>query len=397
MRFRTFQIARLFGIPVIVDYSWLPVVALHVWLASAFYLPQQTGGILPVWEYFVFGTLMTVLLFASILAHELAHALMARLEGVEIHDIQLHIFGGWTRLASEPDTPLGELRIAIAGPSASFLVGIFFIICLFIAQATAPDPALHLLLRKMFVYLFLGNFVLAMFNLLPGLPLDGGRALRAWLWYRKGDVLEATRVAKQMGVGIAYMISSFGIFSAFWWGDYLTAVWMVIVGFFLKNVAENDYRHRQRVHAAEEQQKRAESRWRVDGTVGAIMTAPAVSVSPDCRVSEFVERTLAEHRHTSFPVAREGRLHGMLSLARLREVPQEEWERVAIRDVMQPVSDDVFITVRASLAHAAHKLQTSPFGHLAVVDIDGMLVGYLGPGDLKRMTAEVIPGVAGAP
>ena len=127
------------------------------------------------------------------------------------------------------------------------------------------------------------------------------------------------------------------------------------------------------------------------------MTAPAVSVSPDCRVSEFIEQTLAEHRHTSFPVARGGRLHGMLSLARLREVPQEEWERMAIRDVMQPVSDDVFITVRASLAHAAHKLQTSPFGHLAVVDVDGMLVGYLGPGDLKRMTADVIPEVAGAP
>lgn len=383
MRFRTLQLMRLFGIPVIVDYSWLPVVGLHVWLASAFYLPQQTAGALPVWEYYVFGVLMTVLLFGSILAHELAHALMARLEGIKIHDIQLHIFGGWTRLAGEPDRPMAELRIAVAGPAMSFLIGVLFILCLLVVQAIAPEYPLRLPLRETFRYLFLGNFVLAMFNLLPGLPLDGGRALRAWLWHRSGDVMEATLLAKRMGVGIAYMISSFGIFSAFWWGEYLTAVWMVIVGFFLKNVAESDYRRRQRVHTAEIAQQRNEARWRIEGTVGSVMTAPAVSVSPDARISEFIDHTLAEHRHASFPVACDGRLHGMLLLERLREVPREQWERLAVRDVMEPVREDYFITVRASLDYAARKLESSPAGHLAVIDADGFLIGYLGPGDLK--------------
>lgn len=379
MRFRTFQLARLFGIPVIIDYSWLPVVGLHVWLASGFYLPQLTGGELPAWQYYLCGTLMTVLLFASILAHELAHALMARLEGVKIYDIQLHIFGGWTRLASEPSTPLAEMRIAVAGPAMSFIVGIIFMICVPLSHLLVSSTTLPL--RESFRYLFLGNLVLAMFNLLPGLPLDGGRALRAWLWHRKGDVLEASRLAKQMGVGIAYMLSSFGLFSAFWWGDYLTAVWMIIVGFFLKNVAESDYRHRQRAHAAEQRERKL---WRVEGTVGSVMTAPAVSISPDSRLSEFIDRTLAEHRHTTFPVARDGRLYGMLSLERLRRVPREEWERILVRDVMEPVSEDQFITVRASLEHAERKLKESPVGNLAVVDTDGLLVGYLGPGDLKR-------------
>jgi len=387
MRFRSIQIARLFDIPVIADYSWLPVVALHLLLASAFYLPRQTGFRFPVWEYFLFGTLMTALLFASILAHEFAHALMARVEGLKIYDIQLHVFGGWTRLVGEPSMPLADLRIAIAGPSMSFLVGILFLVCLLIVEWIGPVNPLRLPLRETFRYLFLGNFVLAMFNLLPGLPLDGGRALRAWLWHRSGDVLAATRTATRMGVGIAYMLSSFGIFSALWWHDYLTAVWMVIVGFFLKNVAESDWRQRQRA-GKEGAQKAAtdDSRWRISGTVGAVMTAPAVSVSPDCRISEFIEGTLARHRHTSFPVARDGRLHGMLDLRRLREVPREDWDRLAISEVMEPVNDDLFVAVRASLEHAGRKLRSSPFGHLAVVDADGMLIGYVSLRDIQQAT-----------
>lgn len=377
---RTFQLTRLLRIPVIIDYSWLPVVALHIWLASAFYLPRQTGHSLPSWQYFFFGLFMTALLFASILAHELGHALMARLEGIRIHNIQLHIFGGWTRLESEPERPLAELRIAIAGPAISFLAGLFFIICLLVVQWIAQSYPFRLPLRETFRYLFLGNFVLAMFNLLPGLPLDGGRVLRAWLWHRSGDVLAATLMAKRMGVGIAYMLSSFGIFSALWWRDYLTAVWMIIVGFFLRTAAEDDYQQRQSMS----KQKQSTAHWRIAGTVGAVMTTPAIAVSPDRRVSEFIEQTLSEHYYTSFPVERDGQLYGILELRRLREVPREEWEQSEVRDVMEPVDETLFITVRASLEHAKHKLRASPFGHLAVVDADGKLVGYLTSTDLKR-------------
>jgi Zn-dependent protease len=186
---------------------------------------------------------MSALLFGSIVAHELAHAFAARLEGVQIIDIQLHIFGGWTRLAGEPSTPLGEFRIAVAGPSASFVVSLAFFICLALAE-WLPLFDLKLMIERMFVYLFIGNLVLAMFNLLPGLPLDGGRALRAWLWHRNGDVVQATKTSKRMGIAIAYMLSSFGLFSAVWWGDYLSGAWLVVVGFFLHNVARANDRHR---------------------------------------------------------------------------------------------------------------------------------------------------------
>jgi Zn-dependent protease len=220
MRFRQFQLAQIAGIPVMIDYRWLIVAGLHVWLASGFYLPRQVA--LPAWQYWVFGALMTALLFASILAHELSHALVARLEGIQIHDIQLHIFGGWTRLANEPRTPLAELRVAIAGPVSSFLLGLLFLVCLELAQWSVPDlPAYRLLrlpLREMLRYLFLGNLVLAMFNLMPGLPLDGGRALRALLWHRRKDILAATETAKRMGVALSYMLISYGLYRVIrWW------------------------------------------------------------------------------------------------------------------------------------------------------------------------------------
>ncbi|MEP7270946.1 MAG: site-2 protease family protein [Acidobacteriota bacterium] len=384
MRFRNFQIARLFDIPVFADYTWLPVVALHIWLASAYYLPRQTGFRFTTFEYYLFGALMSALLFASILAHEFAHALMARVEGIGIRDIQLHIFGGWTRLEGEPSKPLAELRIAIAGPSMSFLVGLLFLICLFFVEWIGPVNPLQLPLREVFRYLFLGNLVLAMFNLLPGLPLDGGRAMRAWLWHRSGDVMGATRTAKRMGVGIAYMLSSFGIFSALWWGDYLTGVWMLIVGFFIRNVAESDWRHRQEAMRESTTPTNGDDlRWRQEGTVGAVMSRPPVSVLPERRIDQFIEETLSTHRHTSFPVAVDGRLHGILDLQRLRQLPREQWEHSAIREVMDPISDELFIPVQASIAHAARKLKLSPIGRLAVVDSEGKLVGYLSAKDLE--------------
>ena len=134
MRFRPFQVARLFGIPVMIDYSWVPMALLHVWLLAQFWLPMQVNPPLPMWQNLVMGLVITTLFFGSVLGHELAHALVARLEGIKIHDIQLHIFGGWARLVGEPKTAMAEFRVAVAGPVASFLLAIFFWLCLFTVQ-----------------------------------------------------------------------------------------------------------------------------------------------------------------------------------------------------------------------------------------------------------------------
>lgn len=390
MRFRPFQIARVFGIPLMIDYSWLPMAVLHVWLVSQFWMASEVKPPLSNWQNLAMGIVVTFFFFASVLGHELAHALVARLEGIKIYDIQLHIFGGWARLVGEPRTAMAELRVAVAGPSASFLLAIFFWLWFYTVHEFSARTMAAKAATAAFLYLAASNLTLAMFNLLPGLPLDGGRALRALLWHRSGNILSATRTTTRMGVGIAYMLISYGLFligyGAFrgtLWQDFLVAIWLLVVGIFLKNAAESDYRNRQR-RADEDARQPRRDPWIAPGTVGAVMNPTVVSVAPELRVSEFVDRILPANRHTKFPVAREGRLHGILSLERLRDLPQEDWDRTPIRDVMEPISDDLFITSRASIEHAHRKLTVNRLGFLAVIDQDGFLIGSLNAADMEQ-------------
>jgi Zn-dependent protease/CBS domain-containing protein len=382
---RPIQVARLFGIPIKLDATWAPMALLHIWLVWQFWFVRSLGNSFTPWIYMTVSVAVTGGFFASILIHELAHALVARVEGMKTYDIQLHIFGGWARLIGEPRSALSELRIAIAGPATSFMLAVAFWLCLLAADTfSSRRHPVTLLAINAFLYLAVANLTLAMFNLLPGLPLDGGRALRAWLWHRRKDVLSATKTAKQFGVAIAYMLISYGLFlvvTGAWRGtilqDVLAASWLLVVGLFLMNAAENDYRFRLQQNAAAQPSSG-------EGTVGAIMRTQIVSVLPELTISEFIDRVLAQHRQTSFPVARGGRLHGMLALERLRAVPQEEWERLAIRDVMLPIEDAHFVSAQASIEHAEDKFKTSPLGHLAVIDNEGLLVGSLLAEDLRK-------------
>jgi Zn-dependent protease len=390
MRFHQFQLARIFGIPLIIDYSWPPVALLHIWLVANFWLVARVEPPLPLWQNLLVGTAVTALFFASVVIHELSHALAARMEGIRIHDIQLHIFGGWARLAGEPPTPMAEFRVAIAGPASSFLLAVFFWLWLFAVQQLSEGSLGASAAAAAFLYLAAANLFLAMFNLLPGLPLDGGRALRAILWHRRKDILSATRITTKMGVWLAYMLISYGVvlivYGAFrgrLWRDFVLAVWMLILGAFLKTAAESDYRYREQQLADEQSHQQPPGQWDVSGTVGAVMQSPAVSVAPELSVTEFIDRILAVHRHTNFPVARDGRLHGVLSLATLREVPEEKWRELIVRDVMEPIDESLFITVRASIEHARRKLKMNQVGFLAVIDQEGFLVGHLNAKDLE--------------
>ncbi|HWQ36442.1 MAG TPA: site-2 protease family protein [Blastocatellia bacterium] len=388
MRFREFQIGRLSGVPLIIDYTW-PLVALaHVWLLANVFLPVQLQHLPPVprWQMLLGALLTTFLLFASIIIHELAHAGAARLEGIKTIEIRLHFFGGWAKLASQPQNPMAEFRIVVMGPASSFLLSLIFLSARQIIWAVNNNsPSL---LFEIFNYLFWGNLLLAMFNLLPGLPLDGGRAFRAWLWHRRKDLLAATQTATRMGVALSYMLISYGIYRLIWERDIISFIGLAIFGYFLKSSAENDYRYHRMLHdyekAADQAAQTSREQWNVAGTVGTVMTSPVITVAPELSISEFVDQVLVRHRHTSFPVVRDGRLHGILSLERLREVPPENWDRLSISEVMQPVDDSLFVTARASIEHAAHKLRLNSTRHLAVLDGDGYLIGYLSAADLGR-------------
>lgn len=391
MRLTQFQLGRIFGIPLIIDYSWPPVALLHIWVVSRFWMVSEVHPPLPLWLNLIIGTLITALFFASVLIHELSHAFTARMEGLRIQDIQLHIFGGWARLIGEPPTPMAELRIAIAGPVSSFLLAVFFWLWLNLVESLSGGAMEARAASVAFLYLAAANLFLAMFNLLPGLPLDGGRALRAILWQRRKDILSATRTTMKLGVWLAYLLIAYGLFLVGFaivrgrlWQDFAISAWLLVLGIFLKSAAENDYRHREQQFANEQTQQNELKRWDVSGTVGAVMQSPAVSVTPELLVAEFIDRILTSHRHTHFPVARDGRLHGVLSLEKLREEPQDKWEILTIGEVMNPIDESLFINVRASIEHARHKLKMNSLGFLAVIDQEGILIGHLNAKDLEK-------------
>ncbi len=380
MELRPFQLAVISGIPLKADLLWLPMVTIHFWIVSL-YITSQSHNLKDQTEppslsqALIFGAILTFFMFASIIVHELAHAFVARLEGINTTEIRLHVFGGYARLASDPKTAMAELRIAIAGPVASFLLGLIFLMFLLGTQATVTGK-LRDSLSNTFLYLFTGNVLLAMFNLIPGLPLDGGRVLRAYLWHRKKDIVAATLIAKRLGVALAYMLVIYACYRLLWWRDPYTPIWMVVLAFMLKRSAEEDYRYRKMQSEYQPEPNTA-------GTVAAVMSRPPITVAPEMLISEFIDRILDKHRYTSYPVAQDGRLHGMLHLQKLRGLPESEWDKKTVREVMLPVDDSFFIPAKASLEFATSKIKATPLHHLAVIDNDGIIVGYLSPKDLN--------------
>lgn len=363
---RQIQVARVYGIPVRIDYRWFLVFGLTVWLVSAqlaIGLPD-IGGVASV----LLAVLTTALLFLSIFGHELAHALIARAEGIETEEIVLHPFGGLARLRRQPSSPGSEFRIAAAGPAASF----FFAVCGFGAMFVANAGNFRAGAAVFFFFWFF-NLLLAVFNLFPGYPLDGGRVLRAVLWHRKGDIAEATRIAGLCGQVIALALIAFGIFivvlhAVRGTGDLFTGIWSVMVGLFLGDAARKVTAETQRTGAT---------------TVGDVMTAP-FAIEPDVTVSHFVDVILPQHPQTSFLVARERRLHGLLTLADLKALPREKWRQTRARDVMRPISAELFVESSAPVNRAEDLMRTNGAGALAVINPAGELVGFLQKGVVKK-------------
>src|ERR1041385_8288730 len=323
---RQILVARVSGIPVRIDYRWFVVFALSAWVIAFSFREGTTITqfvTLDTATAWAAGLATTFALFLSIFGHELSHALLARAEGIESEEIMLHPFGGLTRLRREPDNPRAEFRIAIAGPSASFLIGMAALAGFYLARLAGQDA-----LAAALSIVGFWNFTIAASNLLPGYPLDGGRILRAFLWKKTGHLEDATRISSLGGQLIGGALVVFGGWFYFRVGDPFMGLWLAPVGFFLFDAARSVVR-----------------RPRTLRTAGDAMTAP-VSVEPDSTVGHFIDHVLPLHHQEAFTVAREGRLHGILTLHDLKELPRERWHSTRIREVMRPVSPELFVEPR---------------------------------------------------
>ena len=356
---RQFVLMRVSGIPVRADMRWLFVLTLMTAIIAASLAPfvgNQIGAA-------IFGLATTVVFFASIFLHEYAHAAVAKMEGLHVVEIVLHPFGGLTRFRSEPDTPRAEFRVAIAGPAASFVLAVLFAVLATVATSIEAD-----ILVILSATLAIGNFLLAVFNLFPGYPLDGGRVLRAYLWRSGKDLGEATILTGRCGQVIAALMMIFGLFVAIFRGDFFTGFWAMLVGLFLWDSATGII----------EDVKRQEST-----AVENAMMLP-VTLKADMSLHDLIDKVLPMHRQGAFAVSRDRRLLGVLLLADMKPIPRGEWRNRSVSDVMRPVGADHFVPIGTSLAGAREIARTNEVGSVYVIDNKGELVGVVSANSKRR-------------
>ncbi len=349
------ELFTIAGVEIEIDFSWIIVFVLILWSLSSGYFPQEYPGH-TVGEYWIVGMVATILFFASVVGHELSHAAMGNALGETVTKITLFIFGGMAHLSGEPKTAADELKIAAVGPASSVVIAaIFWVIALAVRSAGTAT-----LWYAMFAYLAFINVALAVFNLLPGFPLDGGRLLRAFLWHRWGDLRRATAAAADWGNGIAWALIGLGALEIFA-GGLIGGLWLIFIGLFLRSAASTSY------HSMVIEQMLGQTR------VSDLMIRDPISVPPDMRISEAVERYFLHYGYTGFPVASDGHVRGLLVLARVRECPPEERASKTVADVMLPIQGNVTIPPRASVADALHQMAEADVGRLLVVDGDRLL------------------------
>jgi CBS domain-containing protein len=296
---------------------------------------------------------------------------MARAEGLGTGSITLYIFGGLATLEGQPARPSSEFKIAVVGPAASFLLGAVLLLA-------GQDNVLHFLhlgnLRgagQVFRHLGIVNWFLAGFNILPGLPLDGGRVLRAVLWHFKKNFRVATQTAVKSGLVIAITLVILGPLS-FLFREWVTGLWCMTVGLVIALMLGTS-------------KGRAYGVWRVKrGTVEDVMNPDVVLVPPDMNVQDFIDKVLQNNRHTSFPVAQAKRLHGLLLLEELKSVPREDWPQLKASDVMRPVDRSMFISSMMSVGDAKDVLTGNGLGRAVVLDTRGLIVGWVSLQDVKQ-------------
>ncbi|MBI4332526.1 MAG: site-2 protease family protein [Chloroflexi bacterium] len=348
-------IGKAFGISLRLHFSWFIVFALVTFSLAGSYFPVTYPG----WSRatsIVVGLVTSLLFFGSVLAHELAHSLVAQAAGLPIQSITLFIFGGVSEISEEPKQPGVEFRMALAGPLTSFaLGGLFFGI-----------RALEWMPQEVVAAAFwLGwiNLSLGIFNLIPGFPLDGGRVLRSILWSRSNSLRSATRTASNVGRAVGYIFIFVGVIFVFT-GNWFSGLWLAFIGWFLENAAVGSYRQ-----LALQDMLRGH-------TVKEAMVREFPAVPPDMTVEELVGSRILTTGRRYFPVVSDDHFVGMVSLRGVRSVPRELWRTRTVREIMTPADAVKGVRERDDLSNVL-KLLAEEDVSLVPVTADGHIVGVV--------------------
>jgi len=362
---RSLDLFRVGSIQIGVDASWLIIFLLVLWSLAAGYFPQQFPG--QGWGVYLFvGVVSTLLFFASVLVHELSHAMVGNRLGEQVRRITLFLFGGMAHLSGEPRSPAAEFKIAVVGPLTSVVLGAVFLL----AARAAAALGVGALWIAMFRYLGFINIALAVFNLLPGYPLDGGRLLRAFFWSRSGDLQSATARAADWSGGIAIGLMVLGALQIFS-GGLIGGLWLIFIAMFLRGAAQAGY-HSVLVERA------------LGGAqVRDLMVEEPFSVGSALSLAEAVDEAFLRHGVTGFPVVDDGAVRGILSLSDVRRVAASERAQRSVGEVMRPLDDSICISPDATIAAALRQMSEADSGRLLVIG-DGKLRGFITRSGIAR-------------
>ena len=362
----SWSLGRVAGIRVGMNWSLLVVVWLISWSLAGSLLPEIAPGHSTL-GYWIVGAVDAVAFFACLLAHELAHSLVARRHGVEVKAIVLWLLGGVSQLEGEAHDARTELRIALAGPATSAALGATLLMA-----AGRRDALVHApLITAGLGWLGAINGMLAAFNLLPAFPLDGGRVLRAWMWKRGRDKVAATVRAAQVGRVIAYGLMALGALEMMA-GGVVCGGWLLFLAWFLVGAA-----------GAEAARSILDERFGAV-PIAELMTPAPVTVPPGTTVAELLDGWMFRHRCSTFPVVDDaGRLRGLVTMARVKPVPPERRYVVGVLDVACPPEQVVTCAPRDPAAGVMARMNASPDQRAVVLD-GGRVVGIVSPSDVAR-------------
>jgi len=348
----TISLGRILGIPIGVDFSWFLIFALLTWSLATSYFPVEFAN-WPISQYWVVGAATVILMFGSVLLHELGHSVVALRYKIPVRSITLFIFGGVAQIGAEPPSAIAEFWIAIAGPVTSFALALFFGLLQTIVGGLAPLLAV----AKYLAYI---NGALGAFNLIPGFPLDGGRVFRAILWGFTHSLRKATLIAANVGRLIAFLFILLGVWQIFT-GNFGNGLWIAFIGWFLESAASSQI-HQQTIHDL-----------LTGHHVADAMRRDYISILPDMTLEQLINQHILGTGRRSLVVIQDDRVVGLLTLHNVKAIPSSNWQTTTASQVMIPAAKMKTIRPEAELADALGDMNRDGVNQLPVMAGDQIL------------------------
>jgi Zn-dependent protease/predicted transcriptional regulator len=349
-------LGRIFGISIRIHYSWFFIFAFVTWSLATGYFRQEAYQDWPLALSVIVGVVTSAILFSSVLAHELAHSLVAKRSGIAIHSITLFILGGVARITEEPKRPGAEFGIAIAGPLTSIVIGLAFLFLWSLTLGVYEPVA------AMAFWLGVVNLWLAALNLIPGFPLDGGRVLRSILWWRTKDLRKSTRTASIIGRGVGFLFIFGGILWAFWID--LSGLMLAFIGWFLQDSAAESYRQ-------------LEMKDIIEGhKVRELMTSVHPAIPPTLTLERLVNDYILTTGRGYFPVVEEGFVLGLVTVRDAEATPRDQWAARTVGEAMTPIEKLKWVQPDDDLSSAMRLMNVEGINQVPVVE-GGNIVGVV--------------------